>query len=79
MSHGVDGLQHDYADVLFYHPIWSRDATEQAIGRVWRTGQEKEVNITTLVCEDSLDDLVVSRVEDRAEWMKLFISHLKGE
>ena len=78
MSHGVDGLQHEFADVLFYHPMWSRDAHEQAIGRVWRQGQTKTVTVTTLVCDDTLDDLVVSRVEDRGEWMKLFKQHLKN-
>jgi SNF2 family DNA or RNA helicase len=78
LSHGVDGLQNVCSDILFYHPMWSRDATEQAIGRVWRTGQTKEVNVTTLVCDDTLDDLVMQRVEDRGEWMKLFKQHLKG-
>jgi SNF2 family DNA or RNA helicase len=58
--------------------MWSRDATEQAIGRVWRTGQTKEVNVTTLVCDDTLDDLVMQRVEDRGEWMKLFKKHLEN-
>ena len=77
LSHGVDGLQHVCSDILFYHPMWSRDATEQAIGRVWRTGQTKEVNVTTLVCDDTLDDLVMERVEDRGEWMVKFKQHLK--
>jgi len=78
LSHGVDGLQDVCSDVLFYHPMWSRDATEQAVGRVWRTGQTNPVNVTTLICDDTLDDLVVARVEDRAEFMKLFRKHLKG-
>jgi SNF2 family DNA or RNA helicase len=78
LSHGVDGLQDVCSDILFYHPMWSRDATEQAIGRVWRTGQTKEVNVTTLVCDDTLDDLVMQRVEDRGEWMKLFKKHLEN-
>jgi superfamily II DNA or RNA helicase len=78
LSHGVDGLQHICSDILFYHPFWSRDATQQAIGRVWRTNQESEVHVTTLVCVDTLDELVIERVEDRAEFMKLFMKHLKG-
>jgi hypothetical protein len=78
MSHGVDGLQHEFADVLFIQPVWSRDAHEQAIGRVWRQGQTRPVNVTTLVCNDTLDDLVVSRVSDRGEWMKIFKAHLEG-
>jgi SNF2 family DNA or RNA helicase len=78
LSHGVDGLQHLCSDILFYHPFWSLDATEQAIGRVWRTGQTDTVNVTTLICEDTLDDLVIARVEDRGKFMKLFRKHLKG-
>ena len=76
LSHGVDGLQDVCHDALFYHPVWSRDATEQAIGRIWRTGQQHEVDVTTLVCNDTLDDVVVARVEGRAEWMELFKKHL---
>jgi len=78
MSHGIDGLQHEFADVLFFQPVWSRDMAEQAVGRVWRQGQEKPVTVTTLVCNDTLDELVMARVEDRGQWMKLFKQHLGG-
>jgi|TARA_R110002096_G_scaffold68541_3_gene165320 superfamily II DNA or RNA helicase len=76
LSHGVDGLQYVTNDALFYHPMWSRDAMEQAEGRLWRTGANEKVNITTLICPNTLDDLVMKRVEDRAEWMKMFKKHL---
>jgi superfamily II DNA or RNA helicase len=78
MSHGIDGLQHEFADVLFVQPAWSRDIAEQAVGRVWRQGQTKPVTVTTLVCTDTLDELVMARVEDRGQWMKLFRQHLEG-
>lgn len=78
MSHGVDGLQHEFSHVVFYHPGWSRDAWEQAYGRVWRTGQTSPVTVTTLMCDDTLDDVVVARVEGRGEWMDLFTAHLQG-
>lgn len=78
LSHGVDGLQYVCSNVLFYQPVWSRDTTEQAVGRVWRTGQDSEVNVTTLVCDDTLDDVVVARVEGRGEWMKIFMRHLQS-
>lgn len=77
MSHGVDGLQRVCCNGLFFHPMWSRDATEQAKGRLWRTGQTSKVNFTTLVCEGTLDELVVNRVEDQAKFMKMFREHLK--
>ena len=78
LSHGVDGLQNVSHDALFFHPVWSRDQKEQAIGRLWRTGQQHEVTITTLVCDNTLDDVVVARVEGRAEWMDLFTKHMEG-
>jgi SNF2 family DNA or RNA helicase len=78
MSHGVDGLQHTFSDVLFLQPCWSRDQHQQAIGRVWRQGQTKPVTVTTLISNDTLDDVVVARVEGNARWMELFKQHLKG-
>ena len=78
LSHGVEGLQLVCHDVLLYQPMWSRDATEQAIGRVWRKGQKQPVTVTTLVCDDTLDYPVVQRVNDRGHWMELFKRHLKS-
>lgn len=79
LSHGVDGLQDICSDALFLHPMWSRDATEQAVGRIWRTGQRRDVDITTLVCNDTLDDVAMARVAGNARWMELFSEHLRGE
>jgi SNF2 family DNA or RNA helicase len=79
LSHGVDGLQHVCADALFLHPMWSRDAQIQAAGRLHRTGQTHPVRITTLVCNDTLDDAVMARVEGNARWMELLTEHLRGE
>lgn len=76
LSHGVDGLQDVCHDGLFYHPVWSRDQKEQALGRLWRTGQKHPVTMTTLVCNDTLDDVVIARVEGRKEWMDLFTRHM---
>jgi len=77
MSHGVEGLQHKFADVLFIQPVWSRDQHKQAIGRVWRQGQTKPVNVTTLVANDTLDDVVLERVAGNAKWFEMFKQHMK--
>ena len=77
LSHGVDGLQHIASDALMLHPFWSRDAVEQAEGRLWRTGATKPVRINTLVCEDCVDDLVLDRVEGKGSFMKAFMQHLR--
>lgn len=78
LSHGVDGLQHVCRNLLFYQPIWSADATEQAIGRLWRQGQQHPVSVNYLICDDTIDDVVMARVDGKAEYMKLFLQHLES-
>ena len=78
LSHGVDGLQHATADVIFFAPLWSNDGTIQTIGRVHRTGQTKPVTITTIVCDDTLDDMILDRVDDKKISMTDFLQHLRG-
>jgi SNF2 family DNA or RNA helicase len=77
LSHGTNGLQFVCHDVLFYHPVWSRDTYEQARDRLWRQGQKNEVNCTVLSCNQSLDPLVMQRVSDNGIWMDLFEAHMK--
>jgi len=77
MSHGVDGLQHMFHRVMFYQPLWSRDGYTQARDRVWRQGQKKPVEVVTLVCNDTLDDLVLGTTAGRGVWMDLLEAHLK--
>lgn len=79
LSHGVDGLQKVCAHLLFFQPIWSADTVEQAIGRVWRQGQSRPVTVTFLICEDTIDDVVLTRVESKGENMKKFLKHLRGQ
>ena len=79
LSHGVDGLQHVCADLLFYQPIWSADSTEQAIGRVWRQGQAEPVTITYLIADNSIDDLVMVRVDGKSVNMKTFMEYLNAQ
>lgn len=78
LSHGVDGLQHICSNLLFYQPIWSADATEQSIGRIWRQGQTEPVTVSYLICDATLDDVVMSRVKDKKKYMKMFMEHLKN-
>ena len=78
LSHGTDGLQYCTDTIIFTQPVWSNDANEQAIGRVWRQGQTKPVTVLTVVCDETLDDLVLSRLDSKAEHMKVFLQHLRG-
>tara|TARA_R110000751_G_scaffold2075_4_gene11200 strand:+ start:1347 stop:2618 length:1272 start_codon:yes stop_codon:yes gene_type:complete len=79
LSHGVEGLQQCASDMLLVQPPWSRDTKEQAIGRLWRQGQPSPVTVTTLVCNDTIDDIALARVAGNAQWMDIFSKHMKGE
>ena len=78
LSHGTNGLQYCTDTVIFTQPVWSNDANEQAVGRVWRQGQTRPVTIFTVVCDDTIDDLVLTRLENKGENMKAFLAHLRG-
>ena len=76
LSHGVDGLQHVCADLLFFQPCWSKDINEQAQGRIHRQGQTGQVRVTYLVAENTVDDVVLARLEDKSQHMSAFMDHL---
>lgn len=76
LSHGVNGLQDVCHDMLMYQPIWSADANEQLIGRLHRQGQKEAVSVTYLVAEDSVDDLILARVDGKSVNMKTFMKFL---
>ena len=78
LSHGVDGLQDVCSNMVFMQEPWSADTKIQAIGRLHRTGQTKPVKVYTIECEKSVDQLVALRQDNKAEYMKKFIQHLKG-
>jgi hypothetical protein len=78
LSHGIEGLQYLTNFICFYAPLWSRDAREQSVGRVWRQGQIKAVTVTDIVCNQTLDDVVISRVQGNADWMDKFMDHMTG-
>ena len=78
LSHGVDGLQNVCHKLMFFQPLWSADVTEQAIGRVWRQGQTRPVEIIYLIADNTIDDLVINRVDNKGKYMKLFMEHIKN-
>jgi hypothetical protein len=74
-GHGIQLAQGGHS-VVWFNPQWSRDLWEQANARVWRRGQTKPVTIYTLVVTDSVDEIVVQRVSDKAKFEKMLLTHL---
>lgn len=76
-SHGLDGLQHSAHQLVFFAPIWSNDKTIQMIGRLARTGQKKQVEVTTLVMPGTIDQMMVERVNNKKQIFKDFLRRFK--
>lgn len=76
-GHGLN-LAQGGSSIIFYAPIWSNDMYKQAIGRLWRRGQTKDVSVVELVCTGTVDELKVLRVEDKDEQARLFDQHVKS-
>ncbi len=75
-GHGLDLTR--ASTLVFMSPIWSRDLTQQTIGRVWRRGQTKTVNVFTLISEDTIEEQICARESDKAEHHKLLLTHLNN-
>lgn len=76
-GHGLQ-LEQGGADLIFYGPIWSRDAFDQTVARLWRQGQRSAVHVTTLVVAGSVDELIVARSGVKKEYYERFKAHLEG-
>lgn len=59
-------LQEACADVGFITPTWNLSWEQQAIARVWRTGQRNAVTLHRIVAEDTLDERVLDALADKA-------------
>ena len=74
-GHGIE-LQHGGSDFIFYSPIWSRDQKMQVMGRVRRKGQKADkVDVYTLLASDTVDELIDERVEGKASYEELLLTH----
>lgn len=76
-SHGLN-LAKGGHNIICYTPIWSNDMFKQLIARLWRRGQKEKVVAWVIVCENSIDELKIDRVDDKQEHDRLLNKYLKG-
>jgi len=62
--------------MLWLGPVWSRDLREQTVARLWRRGQTQPVQVVDILAENSIDQLVVDRVESKEEYERMFKQYL---
>jgi len=77
-GHGLN-LAAGGACVIWYAPQWSNDLWEQTNARLWRRGQTKPVLVQTLAARDSVDQLVINRVQKKHACERLLMSHLEQQ
>jgi hypothetical protein len=77
LSHGVDGLQHGFARMIWYQFSWSPEQVAQITARIARSGQEKPVFSHRIVADHWLEYRRIARVESKMAEEAEFISTLK--
>eukprot|EP01084_Bolivina_argentea_P199133 340814_1 len=53
--------------VIFLDPRWNPALDNQAIGRCWRLGQNKTVYVTRLITNDTIEEKILSLMQDKNE------------
>lgn len=74
-GHGLN-LQRGGHRVIWLSPQWSRDMYDQVIARVWRRGQCHAVRVQVLVSTGTADELVMDRLDGKADYHARFLTHL---
>jgi SNF2 family DNA or RNA helicase len=77
LSHGVDGLQHGFARMVWYSMTWSSEAYEQMVRRIARPGQTRPVFVHRILADFWLEHRRLARVEAKIDAQNDFIKSLK--
>ncbi|CAL6068891.1 SNF2_family helicase [Hexamita inflata] len=62
------------SNVIFYESDWNPTSDAQASDRVHRIGQTKNVQIWKIVCQNSIDERIIRRAEEKNRMQKLVLS-----
>jgi SNF2 family DNA or RNA helicase len=65
MGHGVDRLQHNCHNLLWFGLPWAFDLYDQSNKRIDRQGQEHPVMRHRLIMDGTVDELVVLALEEK--------------
>ncbi len=65
MGHGVDRLQHAGHTLVWFGLNWSLELVQQMTARLHRQGQEHPVMSHRILCRDTVDELVLDRLEHK--------------
>jgi SNF2 family DNA or RNA helicase len=75
-GHGLN-LQHYANKIVFLSLPWSLELYEQAIGRIHRSGQKREVWSYVLMTEKTIDERIFSALQDKRTLSDIAIEELR--
>lgn len=67
LSHGIDGIQDSCSTIVWMSLTYSLEQYEQTNARILRTGQRKAATIFRIMAAESVDWVVASALENKAE------------
>ncbi len=67
LSHGIDRIQHSCSTIVWMSLTYSLEAYEQTNARILRTGQDNQAKIYRILSENTVDWVVASALENKAE------------
>lgn len=76
LGEGIDGLQHRARIIVFVDLAWSPALNEQAIGRLLRTGQTRQVVAYHIVAKGTIDNLVIEALLTKRDVVSVIRSSL---
>ena len=74
-GHGLN-LQHHGNKIVFLSLPWSLEYFEQAIGRIHRSGQKREVWCYILMTENTIDERIYSVLQEKCTLSEIAIEEL---
>ena len=77
MGHGIDGLQHGFARIIWYSYYWSPEMVQQLTARIARSGQTRPVHSHRILADHWLERRRIERVESKMAEEAEFIQSLK--
>lgn len=67
LSHGIDGIQDSCSTIVWMSLTYSLEQYEQTNARILRTGQNKAATIYRIMAADTIDWVVASALENKAD------------
>jgi superfamily II DNA or RNA helicase len=77
LGHGVDGLQHGFARMIWYQMTWVAENYAQMVARIARSGQKHPVYVHHILGDHWLETRRIARVHDKLREQETFIATLR--